>query len=373
MAQGRVMRRILRLEAARIGTTHGREPIRGADRDAVCCATFRAMSGPPAAIPRLSPGQGAPATGVLEALAEHVARSPEDPALFYPEGLDVRWRSWRSLADQAAAGAVALSEAGCTTGDTVGFRWSGLADAAAADLAVQWAGRVSVPCSGPAEAGSAGCSAWCVQPGEERPAEGLPVVALPPAGRPWERRGDGGWPALPGPEYGGARVVEGGPSGGTAPGVRRLSRDEIAADARELGARLATAAGEADVAVGGPRHRGREIALASLDLRSRGGRALLSWGLLTGAALVLEPDPRALPASTAWVRPTLVAGEAAPLVELARQLRRGEGRRRRRWWHLRGPDRPVGRLRLLVVLGGGRLPVDDVPFWAERGVVVLRA
>jgi len=326
------------------------------------------MSGPPAAIPRDSKHGATSGPGLLEALAGHLARSPEDPALFHPEGLDVHWRSWRALADQAAAGAAALRAAGVGAGDAVAFRWHGHPDAVAADLAVQWAGGVSTPVSGPTETAGVECSAWLLQPGEERPAEGLRVAALPAPERAWERRSGADRLDPPAPGTGGARVIEPPEPAGVAPGVRQLSAHEIAADARALGARL-----EAGASAGGGRHRGREIALANLDLRARDGRALLSWGLLTGAALFLEPDPRSLSASTAWARPTLVAAGAAPLVELARQLRRRESGRRRSLRRRRSPDRPFGRLRLVVVLGGGRLPVDDVPFWAERGVVVLRA
>ena len=103
----------------------------------------------------------------------------------------------------------------------------------------------------------------------------------------------------------------------------------------------------------------------------------------TGAALYLEPDPRALGGSVAWARPTLVAAPARSLVELGRQIRRRqEDRPAWRLWrerlplprlrHRPGPNLPFGRLRLLLVLEEGRLPVDDVAFWAGRGVAVLR-
>jgi hypothetical protein len=327
------------------------------------------MSGPPAAIPRDTTDGATPEGGLFEALEGHLSRSPEDPALFYPEGLDVRWRSWRALAAQAAAGAAALGAVGVGAGDGVAFRWRCHPDAVAADLAVQWAGGVSTPAAGAAEAGPWGCAAWLLQPGEERPAEGLWVAALPEPELPWERRGAPDLPAPSASRGGGARVIE----SATAAAARRFSPAEIVSGARELGVRLAVAAAETDAAAGTGRRRGREIVLANLDLRARDGRTLLTWGLLTGAALFLEPDPRALPASTAWARPTLVAAEAAPLIELARQLRRHvDGRLGRKLRRRKGPAYPFGRLRLVVVLGGGRLPVDDVPFWAERGVVVLR-
>ena len=136
-------------------------------------------------------------------------------------------------------------------------------------------------------------------------------------------------------------------------------------------------------ALPGGRRIEREIALASFDLRTPGGRTFLAWALATGAALYLEPDPRALGGSVAWARPTLVAAPARSLVELGRQVRRREENPPR--WHRwreelplpwlhgrRGPRPPFGRLRLLLVLEDGRLPVDDVAFWAGRGVAVLR-
>lgn len=329
------------------------------------------MSGPPAAIPRETEHAAA---SVLEALDLHLRHAPEDPALFYPDGLDVRWRSWRALAEQARSGAVALTAAGVGPGDGVAFRWRCAPDAVAADLAVLGAGGSSAPVAGPADPAAAGCAAWLLQPGEPPPETTLPVVALPEAQPPWARRSEAAPSGFPAPAGGAARVVEGGGGAGGGPGVRELSAEEVLAGARELGARLraAVAAAEAGATVGRPR-RGREIALASFDLRTRGGRGLLTWALVTGAALFLEPDPRALPGSTAWARPTLVAADAAPLVELARQIRRREQGRLRRLRRRRGPPHPFGRLRLVIVLGGGRLPVDDVPFWAERGVVVLRA
>lgn len=337
-------------------------------------ASFAAMPGPPAVMPPRAVQGADRGPGVFGALEEHLRRAPEDPALFHPDGLDVRWRSWRSLADQAAAGAERLSAAGVPPGRRVAFRWRCDPDAVAADLAVQWTGGVAVPVADAAEAAAAECVARVVLPGEEgvawEPLAGVPAVTLPEAEEPRHRGSPAArWPA---PSDGGARVLEPAPDAGTPAVARDFSPAEIAEAARRLGVRLERSAVEADAAAGGRGREGREIALVHLDLRRADGRALLSWGLLSGAALFLEPDSRAVAASAAWARPTLVAAEAAPLVELARQLRRREESRLRRLLRRGRPRHPFGRLRLLVVLGGGRLPVDDVPFWAERGVVVLR-
>lgn len=326
------------------------------------------MSGASASLPRHVSRE----TGLLGVLEDRVRAAPEEPALFFPEGLDVRWRSWRGLVEQAVGGAEALSAAGVGAGRRVGYRWRCDPDGVAADLAVQGAGGIAVPVAEGAAAADAGCSAWLRLPGEEgadAPRD-LPAVVLPEATPPWARRATTA--RFPATGADGVRVVARGGTAGKPPEERVLSGAEVVEAARELGARLESAAGEADLAAGARRRPGREIAVAHLDLREPTGRAFLAWGLLAGAALYLEPDLRAVPGATAWARPTLVASDAAPLVELARQLRRREEGRLQKLLRRGRPPYPFGRLRLLVVLGGGRLPVGDVPFWAERGVVVLR-
>ena len=278
-------------------------------------------------------------------------RDPEEPALFYPDALEVRWRSWGALADQVAGGAAALATLGLAPGAPVAFRCRTAPDAVAADLAIQAAGLAPVPVADPAEAAAAGPAAWLLLPGEPAPAAAAaPAVELPAAPRPGRS---------------GRRRPEREPLPAPA-SVGELER------ARRLGERLERAAADVAAAVSGGRRAPREIALASFDLRAPAGRTFLAWALLTGAALYLEPDSRALPGAAVWARPTLVAGPARSLVELAREVRRRE-ERRPRWFQRRsGPRLPFGRLRLLLVLEEGRLPVDDVAFWAGRGVAVLR-
>jgi hypothetical protein len=292
------------------------------------------------------------------------AADPEEPALFYPEGLDVRWRSWGALADQVAGGAAALAGAGLPAGAAVAFRWRPAPEAVAADLAVQAAGLTSAPVSEPAEAAAAGCAAWLLLPGEHVPAGAPAAVRLPEA--PRSRRASRAAAPLPAvAPAGGARLAEDGTGSS-------LQAAEVLARGRDLEERLERAGAGLAAAVAGARRPVREIALASFDLRTAGGRAFLTWALATGAALYLEPDPRALPGSVAWARPTLVAGSPRALVELGRQARQRLERPARLRRRRSGPRPPFDRLRLLLVLGEGRLPVDDVAFWAGRGVAVLR-
>lgn len=294
--------------------------------------------------------------------------APEEPALFYPEGLDVRWRSWGAMAEQVAAGAAALTELGLPIGERVAFRSRGGPDAVAADLAIQAAGLVAVPVVEPPEAAEAGCSAWLVEPGDAGPEGDLPVARLP--GAP-DSGAETVTPA-PGPAPGGARV------GGGIEGGASLGQAELLERAEDLGRRLERAASGAAAVVaraGRPSGAGagaREIVLASLDVRTADGRTVLAWALTTGAALFLEPDPRVLPGSAEWARPTLVAGEARALAELGRRLRAREPGRPGLFRRRRRSLLPFGRLRLLLVVGDGRLAVDDVAFWAGRGVGVVR-
>ncbi len=309
-------------------------------------------------------------------------KTPEEPALFYPDGLDVRWRSWGVLADQMAGGAAALAALGLPAGERVAFRWRGGPDGVAADLAIQAAGLVAVPVVEPAEAAVApperDWAAWLLGPGDAGPEGDLPAARLPEAPRPGGRPARVPGPPVSEPARGGAWVVEPGASGPTlnSSSGTILRQADLLTRAHDLDERLERAAsGAAAVVPGAGRSSGpgaRAIALASLDLRSADGRTVLAWALVTGAALILEPDPRVLAGSAEWARPTLVAGEARALSELGRRVRGREAGRRRLLRRRSRRALPFGRLRLLLVLGTGRLAVDDVAFWAGRGVAVVR-
>lgn len=119
-----------------------------------------------------------------------------------------------------------------------------------------------------------------------------------------------------------------------------------------------------------PPSRRRDVAVLAAPLAGP-ARLLLAWAVLTGAALVLEPDPAALAATAAWARPTVFLGDAAAVAALRARvpppslLRRLLSRRR-----LFG--RPFGRLRALVV-AGPPLPAEEAAFWTARGVALLPA
>lgn len=299
------------------------------------------------------------------AVLDLAQRHPEDPALFHPDGFDVRWRSWRTLAVQAAEGARAVRKllaGGAGAPPRIAITWRSHPDAVAAYLAVLAAGGRPVAVSSPAEATAAGCVGWLLQPGEAPPAfeasEGMSVASLP--------------------EADGRQAAD-------LPAATDAAVDPPA-EVASLGERIARAAAASDAAGSPLRPGAREIAFAHLDLRRPGDEAFLGWALANGAAIVLEPDRRAVASFAAWARPTLIAAGAHELADLARNLR-GRGNAPEAWTRFtrwlarllpRAPRpararRPLGRLRLVVVLGEGRLPVDDVPFWADRGVAVVRA
>ncbi len=327
--------------------------------------------------------QRADEASLVGLLAGHAAASPERPFVFYPEGLDMRWRSYRTVAAQAAAGAAALASLGLAGGDRVAFLWRGGPDGVAADLAIQGAGLTSVPVADGEASGviaEARPAAWLALPGGAAPAEPrVPVAELPAAVPEWGRGGRGGdLPAGPGAaRAAGAAWVRraGGGEAGAEPGARIEGQGALLAAARTLDGRVAACL--AATAPSSLRRRPRrEIALASFDLAEADGRTILSWALLSGAALVLEPDPRSLGGVAAWARPTLVAGPLRGLEALEQTGRRLEERRLARWARRlgrRAPGRPFGRLRTVVLLGTGRLGAASLSYWLERKVGVVRA
>ncbi|HEX6200211.1 MAG TPA: AMP-binding protein [Thermoanaerobaculia bacterium] len=331
------------------------------------------------------PAAAGRASGLPGMVFARAGETPEEPALFYPEGMDVRWRSWGVLAAQAAAGAEALAALGLPPGARVAFRWRPEPDAVAADLAIQAAGLVAVPSVAPGAAAVGGAAvpeppapeARLLAPDEPEPEDGPPAARLPAASGEVGGGRASAPPALPG-TAGGAWIVDvaSGPGAGTGRGAV-VGAADLLARVRDLEEHLARAASGAAAVMAGARRApgtgGREIAAASFDLRYADGRTFLAWALATGAALFLEPDPHVLPGSVAWARPTLVAGEARILAELGRRVRALEGKRPRLRRRRSRSALPFERLHLLLVLGTGRLPVDDVAFWAGRGVAVARA
>ena len=114
----------------------------------------------------------------------------------------------------------------------------------------------------------------------------------------------------------------------------------------------------------GPAKR-RDIVVLGGPLEIPEERAMLSWATLTGAAVVLEPNPALRVATAAWVRPTVFHGTAAELTAL-----RGLVEKERRGW--RRPRLPFRRLWTVLVTGPEALRAEEEAFWTERGVRVER-
>ncbi len=334
------------------------------------------------------PAGPAAARSLPALLATHAASTPERPFLFYPDGLDMRWRPYRTVAAQAAGGSAALAGLGLAAGERVAFRWRVGPDAVAADLAIQGAGLTAVPV-GPgteppetgrdetrANAAGAGCAAWLTLPGEPAPRD-LPAVRLPEAAPAWSRSTRRRSPPAPWPAGGGSVLVRAaGEGAGTVDRAWRTeSQEALLAAGRTLAGRVAACL-EAVASVRSRRKDRREVALASFDLAEPDGRALLAWALESGAALVLEPDPRSLGGVAVWARPTLVAGPLRGLAALEQVARRLEQRRVTGWLRRLGrrrPRRSFGRLRTVVLLGPGRIGASALSYWLEREVGVVRA
>jgi hypothetical protein len=147
-------------------------------------------------------------------------------------------------------------------------------------------------------------------------------------------------------------------AGGAMAGEAVLSQADLLAAAERFGYGVpALPAGRRDVAV-----------LAGFP-GEPAERAFLAWATLTGAAVLLEPEPSHLVPAAVWARSTLFAGPAADLVRLREAAeqdaagfrifgRRIFGRRHRL---------PFGRLRAVLVTQGS-LPGEERAFWEERGV-----
>ena len=138
------------------------------------------------------------------------------------------------------------------------------------------------------------------------------------------------------------------------------------------GGALVTVAGEpvewtaAELVAAGERLRAdigasdsREIVVLGGALGDPVERTMLSWATLTGAAVVLEPDPALRAATAAWVRPTVFHGTPAEIAELRARVKKKRGL-------------PFRRLRTVLVSGWQVLAPEDEAFWRQRGVQVAR-
>ena len=244
------------------------------------------------------------------ALLQRAAADPEEPWLFRAEGWDWVWHPWRELARWMEGWRQPLSA--LPAGTRTGFHYAPRPEFVILDLAIQAAGLLSAPGSrreGDAWVEIAG-GKLNISPGSHSSGNaGGAVVTV--AGQPVE------WTA--------AELIAAG---------ERLQADIGASDSREI------------VVLGGA-------------LGDPVERTMLSWATLTGAAVVLEPDPALRAATAAWVRPTVFHGTPAEIADLRTRVKKKRGL-------------PFRRLRTVLVAGWQVLPPEDEAFWRGRGVQVAR-
>jgi hypothetical protein len=283
------------------------------------------------------------------ALFHHAALRPEEPWLFSRQGWDWPWLPFRTVAGRVAAWSAEL--AGLPAGCRAAFAaWPG-PQSIALDLALQAAGLLSIPLKASNSAFAAAlvsrnAEAW-IEPAGSEPRElpdGLPRLAL----SAWTEEGPSGLGSAGPPAAPFLRL----PSGGVVlEGGRQLAAADLV---------VAAVALEALLAPPPEARRGREILVSFRPLGDPAERQLLAWATWTGAALLLEADRSAGPASAVWARPTLFHGDPEDVAV----LRRAADRR-----HLFRPRLPFGRLHSILV--DGHLPAGDRAFWEGRGVRLL--
>jgi len=283
------------------------------------------------------------------ALFLHAETCPEEPWLFRSEGWDWRWQSWGEIARQVRARVETLSE---QAGSRYTFAYTAQPEDVILDLAIQVAGLVAAPFSGP--------------PPEPSPLAPLPPPPFPPhreRGKQQERSKTSSYPAPSSPgevgREGAGEEGRGGEGGGGAVVLRdgqpvELSAADLIAMANRIQELIEPAGKREIVVLGGP-------------LENPDERAMLSWATLAGAAVVLEPNPALRAATAAWVRPTIFHGTAEELSAL-----REWAAREKQGWLRRSPRLPFRRLRKVLVTGPEALADKEEAFWADRGVRVAR-
>jgi hypothetical protein len=222
---------------------------------------------------------------------------PEEPWLFRAEGWDWIWHPWRELAGWMERWREPLSA--LPAGSRAAFSYDARPESVILDLAIQAAGLVPAPNGGREDA------FWIERRGLE--------IEISPCSHPPLS----GW----------------------------------------TGAETVVAAEGLQEEIGGTGER--EIVVLGGPLEDPMERMMMAWATLSGAAVVLEPDPALRAATAAWVRPTVFHGTPGEIADLrARAGKRRKGRL------------PFRRLRALVVVG--TLAEEDAAFWEERGAQVRR-
>lgn len=311
----------------------------------------------------------------VAAFAARLRTDPEEPWLFHQRGDAWRWLSTREAAARAEAMAASLTS--LSRGSRVAFGGDLSPTALVLDLALQAAGLTAVPVAGTSEArdlrralAERGADAWACRPEDAPPAlpERIRLIALPstrlaggvaaaaPTGPRQEAAAEREPPDAVHGELGGegAEPAPGGAVVAGPEGPSWLSGQRLEEAAQSLAAEL------------GPGRR-RDVTVLGAPLEEPLARLHLAWATLTGAALVLEPQRAALPATAVWARPTVLAGTAPELLRHraaweASLPRRRRGDRR---------ARPLGRLRAWL------LPASDPPepaqrrWWEHRRVVLV--
>ena len=240
----------------------------------------------------------APPPTLPAAFLHHAAADPEEPWLFRAEGWDWVWHPWRELAGWMERWREPLSA--LPAGSRAAFSYDARPESVILDLAIQAAGLA------PAPNGKREDAAWIERRGLE--------IEISPCSHPPLS----GWT--------GEEIV--------AAAAERLQREIGDGGKREI------------VVLGGPLDDPLE-------------RTMMAWATLSGAAVVLEPDPALRAATAAWVRPTVFHGTPGEIADL--RARVGKGRKGRL---------PLRRLRALVV--AGEISEEEAELWRGRGVRTLR-
>jgi hypothetical protein len=244
------------------------------------------------------------------ALLRRAAADPEEPWLFRAEGWDWVWYPWRELAGWMAGWRESLSA--LPAGVRTGFPYAPRPEFVILDLAIQAAGLVSAP-------------------GERRD------------GDAWVEIADGKLNISSGSHLSGN-------AGGALVTVAGEPAEWSVAELVAAGERLQADIGASD---------GRGIVVLGGALGDPVERTMLSWATLTGAAVVLEPDPALRATTAAWVRPTVFHGTPAEIADLRARVKKKRGL-------------PFRRLRTVLVAGWQVLAPEDEAFWRQRGVKVAR-